>query len=55
MIDAGFYIEENVFSESECDRVIELLSSPVVRRSRAGVRNLMSLPGIPELRRMLAC
>ncbi len=53
----GFYIEENVFSESQCDRLIEALSFNKVRRSRAGARNLMSIAAISELafdRRLLA-
>jgi len=41
MIECGYYIEENVFSGSECDMLIEALSDNNVERSRAGARNLM--------------
>lgn len=54
---AGYYIQENVCSESECDRLIAILSLDNVRRSRAGARNLMNIPAIAELafdRRLLA-
>ncbi len=54
---AGFYIKENVFSESECERLVEILSCDNVRRSRAGARNLMKIGAISELafdKRLLA-
>ncbi len=52
-----YHIKENVISESECDRLIEFFSLDNIKRSRAGARNLMSLPAISELaldRRLIA-
>jgi hypothetical protein len=40
--DAGFAIEENVFSATECDTLIDALSRSCVPHSRAGARHLMS-------------
>lgn len=37
----GFWIEENIFSEDECLRLLDSLSCSVPKRSRAGIRNLM--------------
>ena len=49
MIDPGYSIEENVFSGEECDLVLGYLSPNKIGRSRAGARNLMSIPEIGEL------
>jgi ectoine hydroxylase-related dioxygenase (phytanoyl-CoA dioxygenase family) len=46
MNDSGFWIEENVFSSSECDRLLELLSNLSLERSRAGARHLMTEPAL---------
>ena len=57
MIPEGYFIEENVLSNAECERLIEILSSNSLRRSRAGARNLMRIPLISKLasdRRLLA-
>ncbi len=43
-VGAGFWIEDRVFSDSECDDVIEALSKSMQRRGRAGARHLMSNP-----------
>lgn len=40
---------ENVFSESGCDRILEILSLNVIHRSRAGARNLMAISEIRNL------
>ncbi|MBC7900284.1 MAG: phytanoyl-CoA dioxygenase family protein [Saprospiraceae bacterium] len=47
--DPGFWIEENVFSELECSRILETLSHIKIKRSRAGARNLMAIPEIWNL------
>jgi ectoine hydroxylase-related dioxygenase (phytanoyl-CoA dioxygenase family) len=44
--DKGYWIEENVFSEYECDRLLESLCSITGNRSRAGARHLMSCPAV---------
>jgi ectoine hydroxylase-related dioxygenase (phytanoyl-CoA dioxygenase family) len=49
MNEAGFWIQENVFSDSECDDLLQVLSSLALERSRAGVRNLMAQPAIQKL------
>jgi ectoine hydroxylase-related dioxygenase (phytanoyl-CoA dioxygenase family) len=43
---SGFWIEDNVFSDRECDNLIEAVSLSLQRRSRAGARHLMSVPAI---------
>lgn len=47
--DAGFAIEEDVFSGRECDLLTDALSQPSVPRSRAGARHLMSNPVVADL------
>jgi ectoine hydroxylase-related dioxygenase (phytanoyl-CoA dioxygenase family) len=42
MSDPGFWSEENVLSNDECDRLLETLSDRSVKRGRAGARHLMS-------------
>jgi|SRR5580765_4769167 len=49
MIDPGYWIEENIFSNEECHLILGYLSPGKIGRSRAGVRNLMSIPEIREL------
>jgi ectoine hydroxylase-related dioxygenase (phytanoyl-CoA dioxygenase family) len=49
MIDPGYWIEENILTHSECDRVLRLLSERKISRSRAGARNLMAIPEIIAL------
>lgn len=49
MINPGYWIEENILTHSECDRVLRLLSERKISRSRAGARNLMAIPEIIAL------
>src|SRR5689334_18424534 len=42
----GFWIENNVLSDRECDRLIEASPLSMPGRSRAGARHLMSIPAI---------
>jgi hypothetical protein len=44
----GFWIEDNVFSDRECDGLIEAAPLSLQGRSRAGARHLMSIPAIEE-------
>jgi len=46
---SGFWIEENIFSEVECDHLLENLSGFSGKRRRAGARHLMSHPTIAAL------
>lgn len=48
MKDPGYWIQNKLFSDSECDGVLEALSQNHIKRSRAGARNLMSIPVIRE-------
>jgi hypothetical protein len=52
----GFWIEDNVLSERECDGLIEAAPLSLQGRSRAGARHLMSVPAIegPGLRLAIA-
>jgi ectoine hydroxylase-related dioxygenase (phytanoyl-CoA dioxygenase family) len=57
VIAEGYFIEENVLSDAECDWLIEILSLDGIQRSRAGVRNLMHLAAVSEFasdRRLMA-
>ena len=58
MIDrSGFWIEEAVLAESECEQMVNALSNCSLKRSRAGARHLMSHPAVAALasdRRLLA-
>jgi len=47
MHDAGFWIEPSVISEEECDRLTAALSG--AKRSRAGIRHLMSHPAVAAI------
>jgi ectoine hydroxylase-related dioxygenase (phytanoyl-CoA dioxygenase family) len=49
MKDAGYWVEENVLSEPECDSHIEALSHNLTGRSRAGARHLMTNPTVAAL------
>jgi ectoine hydroxylase-related dioxygenase (phytanoyl-CoA dioxygenase family) len=42
----GFWVEDNVFSDRECDGLIEAVPLSMQGRSRAGARHLMSIPAI---------
>jgi ectoine hydroxylase-related dioxygenase (phytanoyl-CoA dioxygenase family) len=42
----GFWIEDNVLSDRECDDLIEAAPPSLQGRSRAGARHLMSIPAI---------
>jgi ectoine hydroxylase-related dioxygenase (phytanoyl-CoA dioxygenase family) len=44
MKDAGYWVEENVLSDPECDSLIEALTHSKAGRSRAGARHLMTNP-----------
>ena len=46
MRDAGFWIEESVLAELECDALIEALSLNLEGRGRAGARHLMTYPTV---------
>jgi hypothetical protein len=43
---SGFWIENNVLSDHECDDLIEAAPLSLQGRSRAGARHLMSIPAI---------
>jgi hypothetical protein len=43
---SGFWIEDNVFSDRECDYLIEAAPLGLQGRSRAGARHLMAIPVI---------
>ena len=47
--DAGYWVEEGVISEAECDRLIDALSAPQFERGRAGARHLMAHPAVAAL------
>ena len=42
--DSGYWIENNVLSEAECDVIVNALSRDVTSRGRAGARHLMANP-----------
>jgi len=44
----GFWIEDTVLSDRECDDLIEAAHPGLQGRSRAGARHLMSIPAIGE-------
>jgi ectoine hydroxylase-related dioxygenase (phytanoyl-CoA dioxygenase family) len=44
----GFWIEENVFTETECVNFLESLSG-LVKKPRAGIRHLMKYPVVASL------
>jgi len=45
----GFWIEENILSERECDDLIKSISLNLRGRSRAGARHLMSVPAVEAI------
>ena len=47
--EQGFRIVEDVLSHEECDSLLESLSSPNVKRGRAGARHLMAVPQVASL------
>lgn len=47
LADSGFWIEQPVFSPAECADIIAALHS--AKRSRAGIRHLMTNPAVCEL------
>ena len=48
MKDAGFWIEENILSQQECDSLVEALTRSQAARGRAGARHLMKHPAVAE-------
>jgi ectoine hydroxylase-related dioxygenase (phytanoyl-CoA dioxygenase family) len=46
---SGFLIEGNIFSDRECDDLINAVPQSLQGRSRAGARHLMSLPAVEAL------
>jgi hypothetical protein len=49
MSDAGYWIEEGVLSEHECEEIVRRFDSDGLSRSRAGARHLMSQPAVAAL------
>ena len=49
MRDPGFWLEEKVLSERECDELIATLSLSRQTRRRAGVRHLMTNPTVASV------
>lgn len=49
MKDAGFWIEEDVLTQRECDSLVESLSEGLAERGRAGARHLMKHPAAAEV------
>lgn len=49
MEDPGFWIKENVFSNEECKKIFDALRRNEINFSRAGARNLMTIPTIRKL------
>jgi ectoine hydroxylase-related dioxygenase (phytanoyl-CoA dioxygenase family) len=43
---SGFWVDNNVFSDHECDNLIDAVPQGLQGRSRAGARHLMSIPAI---------
>jgi hypothetical protein len=48
-ISSGFCIDENVFSVSECEQLLDKLTLPSSHRGRAGSRHLMSHPEVKRV------
>src|ERR1700755_1760764 len=51
MKDAGFWIEEDVLSQEECDSLVAALCENGARRGRAGARHLMASPRVAGVAR----
>ena len=49
MFEQGFAVFEDVLRDVECDSIIETLDLNGANRSRAGMRNLMSVPEVAKL------
>ena len=49
MIESGYFVENSVLSDEQCDDALNALASASAHRSRAGVRNLMSVEPIADL------
>jgi ectoine hydroxylase-related dioxygenase (phytanoyl-CoA dioxygenase family) len=49
MFESGYAIDEDVLSRGECERLLNVLSSPSVCRGRAGSRHLMSQPEVRKV------
>ena len=49
MLEDGYFIRENVFSEAECNQILASIQSFHGRRSRGGIRNLMSCGDVAAL------
>jgi ectoine hydroxylase-related dioxygenase (phytanoyl-CoA dioxygenase family) len=46
-LEDGYFIEEDVLADSECEQLLDaVMSSPFIRRGRAGSRHLMSQPEV---------
>jgi ectoine hydroxylase-related dioxygenase (phytanoyl-CoA dioxygenase family) len=48
-LDSGFFIEDDLFSASECDQLLDSIELSSLRRGRAGARHLMSHAGVRRL------
>src|SRR4030095_6087762 len=48
-LDSGFFIEEDLFSASECDQLWDSIQLSSLRRGRAGSRHLMSHTGVRRI------
>ena len=47
--EPGYWIAEGILANDECDRLIDELANPALKRSRAGARHLMSHPAVAAL------
>jgi ectoine hydroxylase-related dioxygenase (phytanoyl-CoA dioxygenase family) len=48
-IDLGFTVTPECLRDHECDELVEILSTEIVSRSRAGARHLMAIPAVAAL------
>jgi len=49
LLNKAFALYEDVLSHEECDSLLESLSSPTVKRGRAGARHLLAVPQVASL------
>lgn len=49
MIESGYFVENSVLGNEECDEALNAIARASAHRSRAGVRNLMSVESIADL------
>ena len=49
MLEDGYFIQEDVFSEDECDQILTSIFNFNGSRTRAGIRNLMSCSEVASL------